>query len=367
MKAAVLRAFGTDLAIEDVVIADPKDREVLVRIMATGVCSSDLSTIRGKTGSELPLVPGHEAAGIVERVGAGVSRVRVGDRVVLSWAPNCGHCFYCNESHPTLCDTYGAAAGAGALWDLTQRLGPAEQPIGHYSCVSSFAELAVVPETGCIVLPEDVPFDVAALVGCAVTTGFGAVVNDARLKAGQTVAVIGVGGVGVNAIQAAALAGAETIVAVDTNGAKADVAAGYGATHFVNAAEADAVEQVKALTHGRGVDATIECTGHPVAMGNAYAMTRPAGSVVIVGIAPVGANLSIPAIGFPGSKKSIVGSIYGGGVPEQDINAILALYRRGKMPLDRQIGKRIGLGQVNEALRWLETGVMARTIIEFAA
>lgn len=367
MKAAVLRSFGTDLLIEDVAIADPRDREVLVRIMATGVCSSDLSTIRGKTGSQLPLIPGHEAAGIVERVGSSVSRVKPGDRVVLSWAPNCGHCFYCHESHPTLCDTYGAAAGAGALWDGTSRLGPADQPIGHYSCVSSFAELAVVPETGCIIIPEDVPFAVAALVGCAVTTGFGAVVNDARIKAGQSVAVLGVGGVGVNAIQAASLAGAETIVAVDTNPTKAEVALGYGATHFVNAADADAVEQVRALTQRRGVDAAIECTGHPVAMGNAYAMTRPAGSVVVVGIAPVGVNFAIPAIGFPGSKKRIVGSIYGGGVPEQDINSILALYRRGKLPLDRQIGRRIALDQVNDALRWLEAGVMARTIIEFSA
>lgn len=367
MKAAVLRSFGADLQIEDVALADPKDREVLVRIMATGVCASDLSTIRGKTGSELPLIPGHEAAGIVERVGPGVSRVKRGDRVVLSWAPNCGHCFYCHESHPTLCNTYGAAAGAGALWDLTKRLGPQEQPIGHYSCVSSFAELAVVPETGCIIIPEDVPFAVAALVGCAVTTGFGAVVNDARVKAGQSVAVIGVGGVGVNAIQAAALAGAQTIIAVDTNPAKAEVALSYGATHFINAADPDAPEAIRALSNGRGVDATIECTGHPAAMSSAYAMTRPAGSVVIVGIAPVGANLAIPAIGFPGSKKRIVGSIYGGGVPEQDINAILGLYRRGKLPLDRQIGKRIGLEQVNDALRWLESGVMARTVIEFAA
>lgn len=367
MKAAVLRSVGADLLIEDVAIAEPRDREVLVRIMATGVCSSDLSTIRGKTGAQLPLIPGHEAAGIVERVGAGVSRVKAGDRVVLSWAPNCGHCFYCNESHPTLCDTYGAAAGAGALWDGTSRLGSAAQPIGHYSCVSSFAEMAVVPETGCIIIPDDVPFAVAALVGCAVTTGFGAVVNDARIKAGQSVVVVGVGGVGLNAIQAAALAGAETIIAVDTNPAKAEVAISYGATHFVSAAELDAVDQVKALTGGRGVDAAIECTGHPVAMGNAYAMTRPAGTVVIVGIAPIGVNFAIPAISFPGSKKRIIGSIYGGGVPEQDIKSILALYRRGKLPLDRQIGKRIALDQVNEAFRWLETGVMARTIIEFGA
>ncbi|WP_137150999.1 zinc-binding dehydrogenase [Devosia sp. FKR38] len=366
MKAAVLRQFGADLSIEDVPLANARDREVLVRIMATGVCSSDLSTIRGKTGSELPLIPGHEAAGIVERVGAGVSRVKPGDRVVLSWAPNCGHCFYCHQSHPTLCDTYGAAAGAGALWDGTSRLGGA-QPIHHYSCISSFAEQAVVPETACIPITEDVPFAVAALVGCAVTTGFGAVINDAAIKAGQSIAVLGVGGVGVNAIQAAALAGAETIIAIDINADKAAVATTYGATHFINAAAPDLIEQVQALTHGRGVDHAVECTGRPVAMSSAYAITRSAGSVVIVGIAPVGAQFAIPAIGFPGSRKRIVGSIYGGSVPEQDINTILSLYRRGRLPLDAQIGRRIPLEQVNDALAWLEAGVMARTIIEFAA
>lgn len=212
MKAAVLRVFGQDLGIEDVAIADPRDREVLVRIMATGVCSSDLSTIRGKTAAELPLIPGHEAAGIVERVGPGVSKVRAGDRVVISWAPNCGQCFYCQESHPTLCDVYGGAAASGGLWDQTSRLGPVDAPIRHYSCVSSFAELAVVPEAGCIVIDDEVPFEVAALVGCAVTTGFGAVVNDARVRAGESVAVMGVGGVGINAIQAAALSGAERLL-----------------------------------------------------------------------------------------------------------------------------------------------------------
>lgn len=366
MKAAVLREFGADLSIEDVAIADPREREVLVRIMATGVCHSDLSTIRGKTGSALPLIPGHEAAGIVERVGPGVSKARPGDRVVLSWAANCGHCFYCHESHPTLCDSYGAAAGAGTLWDGTSRLGGAA-PIHHYSCVSSFAELAVVPETGCIIIDADVPFAVAALVGCAVTTGFGAVVNDARLRAGQSLAVVGVGGVGVNAIQAAALSGAQTVVAIDTNPAKAATARSYGATHFINAADPDAVEQVRALTGGRGADHAIECTGHPAAMSNAYAMTRPAGSVVIVGIAARGTSLTIPATGFPGSKKRLIGSIYGGGVPEQDINRILALYRSGRLPLDQQIGRRIGLEEVNAALGWLEQGVLARTVIEFAA
>jgi len=366
MQAAVLRAFDKPLAIEDVPLADPKDREVLVRIRATGVCASDLSTIRGKTASELPLVPGHEAAGVVERVGAGVSRVKPGDRVVLSWAPNCGHCFYCQDSHPTLCDVYGGAAVSGGLWDRTSRLGPASAPLKHYSCVSSFAELAVVPETGCIPIPGDVPFDVAALVGCAVTTGFGAVTNDAAVRPGEAVAVFGVGGVGINAIAAARLAGAEIICALDVNMAKAELALQHGATHFINAAASDSRDQIRALTNGRGVDASIECTGRPSAMSLAYEVTRPAGRVVIVGIAPLGTQFAIPAIGFPGSKKHIIGSIYGGGVPERDITRILGLYRQGRLDLDSQIGRRIGLAEVNEALTWLEQGVMARTIITFA-
>jgi Zn-dependent alcohol dehydrogenase len=365
MKAAVLRSFEKDLTIEDVAIAAPRDREVLVRIMATGVCSSDLSTIRGKTGSELPLIPGHEAAGIIERVGSGVSKVKPGDRVVLSWSPNCGHCFYCQQSHPTLCDVYTGAAISGGLWDRTSRLGPTAAPINHYSCVSSFAEFAVVPETGCIVIDDDVPFAVAALVGCAVTTGFGAVVNDAKARPGEAVAVVGIGGVGINAIQAARLAGAQTIIAVDTNPDKAELALANGATHFVNAIASDAREQVLKLTGGRGVDHSIECTGRPQAMSMAYDMTRPAGNVVIVGIAPKGMDLAIPAIGFPGSKKRLIGSIYGGGVPEQDITRILSLYQSGRLNLDAQIGKRIALEHVNDALRWLEQGVLARSIIEF--
>ncbi len=365
MRAAVLRAFDRPLAVEEVTIQPPRDREVLVRIMATGVCASDLSTIRGKTLSALPLVPGHEAAGIVEQIGSGVSKVKPGDRVVLSWAPNCGHCFYCHEGHPTLCDVYGHAAAAGALWDGTSRLRDGGATLGHYSCVSSFAEFSVVPEAGCVAIPDDVPFAVAALVGCAVTTGFGAITNDAAVRVGDLVAVVGIGGVGVNALQAARLAGAQAIIAVDANPDKRSVALANGATHFVNARDADAVDQIKALTSGRGVDQAVESTGRPEAMTLAYLMTRPAGSVVIIGIAPVGTNLAIPAIGFPGSKKRLIGSIYGGGIPERDMQRILSLYRSGRLDLERQIGKRIGLAQVNDALRRLEQGVTARTIIEF--
>jgi Zn-dependent alcohol dehydrogenase len=363
MKAAVLRSFENGLEIEDVELRDPQDREVLVRVMATGVCSSDLSTIRGKTNASLPLVPGHEASGIVEKIGSSVSKVRVGDHVVLSWAPNCGQCFYCQDSHPTLCDVYGEAAVAGGLWDRTSRLGPRIEPLHHYSCVSSFAEFAVVPETGCIRIGIEIPFAVAALVGCAVTTGFGAVVNDAAVRPGDSAAIVGVGGVGLNALEAARLAGAEKIIALDTNAAKRSVALENGATHFIDVSGCDAVAEVKALTHGRGVDHAIECTGHPKAMTMSYELTRPAGTVVVVGIAPVGSALSIPAIGFPGSKKRIIGSIYGGGVPERDIQRVLALYRTGRLDLDRQIGQQVSLERINEALVWLEEGVTRRTVV----
>jgi len=365
MRAAVLHAPGLDLVVTDVTLDDPEDDEVLVRIVATGVCHSDLSVVRGAVEVGLPLVPGHEAAGVVERVGSMVSRVRPGDRVVLSWAPNCGHCFYCAQGHPTLCDVYVAAAGTGRLWDGTSRLRITNRPLHHYSCVSSFAEFAVVPESGCVVLAADVPFEVAALIGCAVTTGFGAVVRDAGLRAGDSVAVIGIGGVGVNAIEAAALSGAVTIVAVDTNVAKNPIAYTHGATHFVNALDEDAVDQVRALTSGRGVTHTVECTGNSMAMTRAYEMTRPGGTVVMVGIARQGTVLSVPATGFPGSKKRIVGSIYGGGAPDADFARISALYLSGKLQLDRQVGTRFALAEINSALRRLEGGAPGRSIIQF--
>ncbi|WP_162815737.1 Zn-dependent alcohol dehydrogenase [Microvirga aerophila] len=365
MKAAVLHAYNEDMVIQDVAIADPKDREVLVRIAATGVCHSDLSASKGKSRAKLPLILGHEASGVVERVGSAVSKVRVGDRVILSWAPNCGQCFYCQKRFPTLCDVYGFAAGRGGLWDGTSRLEAQSGSIHHYSCVSSFAEYAVVPETGCLPIGEDVPFEVAALVGCAVTTGFGAVVNDARVEPGDTVGVIGVGGVGINAIQAAALSGAEMIVAIDINGDKEGVARSFGATHFLNPNTCDVTDAIKSLNRGRGADSVIECTGRPTAISAAYDCIRPGGIVVSVGIAGREEMVALPASTLPNTQKRVAGSNYGGGIPERDFDRILGLYRAGKFDIDRQIGKRIALEQINDAFRWLEQGVLARTLVCF--
>lgn len=365
MKAAVLYTFNEDLVIEDVPLADPGDREVLVRIIATGVCHSDLSATKGKSRPKLPVILGHEAAGIVERTGSAVSKVQKGDHVILSWAPNCGECFYCYKRLPTMCDTYGEAAGGGTLWNGARRLGRPEKPVNHFTCVSSFAELAVVPESGCSKIEKDIPFEVAALVGCAVTTGFGAVVNDARVEAGEIVGVIGVGGVGINAIHAASVAGAEAVVAIDINPEKEAVARSFGATHFLNSATQDVTSELKAISRGRGPDSIIDCTGRPAAIALAYESVRFGGSVISVGIAGKGEIVSLPASTLPNTQKRIIGSNYGGGVPERDFERILGLYRAGRYDLDRQVGTRVPLEQINEAFRWLEQGVLARTLVCF--
>ncbi len=365
MKAAVLYNYDEDLVIEDVPVGDPGDREVLVRIVATGVCHSDLSAAKGKSRPSLPIVLGHEAAGVVERTGSAVSKVRKGDRVILSWAPNCGECFYCHKRLPTMCDTYGAAAGAGTLWNGARRLGTAARPVHHFTCVSSFAEFAVVPEAGCFRIADDIPFEVAALVGCAVTTGFGAVVNDARVEPGDVAGVIGVGGVGVNAIAAATIAGARAVVAIDINPEKEAVARSFGATHFLNSATQDVAAEIKAINSGRGADSIVDCTGRPQAIALAYDAVRLGGTVVSVGIAAKGEMVALPASTLPNTQKRIVGSNYGGGVPELDFERILGLYRAGKFDLDRQVGARVPLERINEAFRWLEQGVLARTLICF--
>ena len=367
MKAAVLYEANTPLRIEEVMLEAPKEREVRVRIAATGVCHSDLNTARGMSRGTLPVILGHEASGIVDAIGPGTSRVKIGDRVILSWAPNCGHCYYCHEALPTMCDHYSFGAGRGGLWDGTSRLKGFKQneKVHHFSCVSSFAEFAVVPETGCIRIDSDIPFDVAALVGCAVTTGFGAAVNDAKVRPGDSVVVVGVGGVGLNAIQAARLAGARTIIAVDVNDTKQIVAEKYGATHFLNPVRNDALAYVRSLTSGRGADHVIECTGRPPALEMGYDVLRAGGGMVVVGIAGFGEKFSIAASTLPNTQKRVIGSNYGGGVPEQDIQRILSLYRSGRLDLDSQIGKRIELEQINEAFEWLEAGVLARTVIEF--
>ena len=367
MKAAVLYEFNSPFSIEEVDLAPPKDDEVLVSLRASGVCGSDLTASKGLSRAFLPAILGHEASGVVESVGAAVTRVSPGDHVILSWAPNCGHCFYCEKSLPVMCDAYGAAGNAGGLWDQTSRLSKDGKSINHYSCVSSFAEKAVVPEAGCIRIDKDIPFAVAALIGCAVTTGFGAVVNDAKVGAGDAVGVIGVGGVGINALQAAVISGAATVVAIDIDPAKEAVARRFGATHFVRADAPDMADTLLDLTNRRGLDSTIECTGNPAALVSAYSSLRAGGKMVSVGIAASDSEFIISAASIPNSQRHIIGSSYGGANPEKDIRRILALYRAGKYDLDNQIGQQIALDDINSAFDALRSGVSARTVICFSS
>ena len=367
IKAAVLYTPNEDLIIETIDLDEPKDGEVLVRIARAGVCRSDLSVAR-KPGAPVPLVLGHEASGVVEKITPGVTRVKPGDSVILSWAPACGHCFYCHEGAPVHCETNAPAVSDGTLWDGTSRLhSHSRGAIKHFAAQSSFAEYAVVPQEACLPIGPDIPLGVAAIIGCAVTTGFGAAINNANVRPGQSVAIWGIGGVGISAILGAVTAGAERIIAIAPNPRKEAVSKRFGATDFINPAETnDVPAAIRSLTHGRGADAALECIGHPSAFDQAYAGIRPSGVVVSVGQEPTGCDFVIPNAGsLPTYQKRIVGSYYGGGVPERDFRLILDLYRNGKLDLEAIIGKTIALEGINDAFRELEAGIDTRTIIEF--
>ncbi|MGZ6321816.1 MAG: zinc-binding dehydrogenase, partial [Ktedonobacterales bacterium] len=326
MKAAILEATATDLVVEQIDCQEPQAGEVLVRIAASGVCHSDLNVVHGTQTTPLPVVLGHEGAGIVEAVGPNVKRVKVGDHVVLSWVPYCGQCVYCLSGHPNLCSVAYAAMAQGTLLDGTSRLSRFGKPVYHYSFISSFADYVVVPESGCVVIRPDIPLDKAALVGCAVMTGVGAALNTAHVQPGSTVAVIGAGGVGLNVMQGAQLAGAVSIIAIDVNPSKLARARTFGATQVVNAAEVDAVTNVRELTKGVGADFSFEAVGRPQTMRQCWEMARPGGTVVMIGLTPEGSELSLPANRVVREERRLMGSFYGSARPHVDMPMILELY-----------------------------------------
>jgi len=365
VKAAILEAPTTDLIVEYIDCQEPKAGEVLVRIAASGVCQSDLHVVHGTQTTPLPVVLGHEGAGTVEAVGPNVTRVKVGNHVVLSWLPYCGQCVYCLSGHPNLCSVAYAALAKGTLLDGTSRLSRSGKPIYHYSFISSFAEYAVVPEAGCVIIRPDIPLDKAALVGCAVMTGVGAAINTARVQPGSTVAVIGAGGVGLNAMQGAQLAGAMSIIVIDVNPTKLARAVAFGATHVINAAEVDAVAAVREQTQGIGVDYSFEAVGRPETMRQCWEMARSGGSVVMIGIAPEGSELSLPANRVVREERRLMGSFYGSARPHVDMPMILELYMAGKLKLDELATHRFSLEKINEAVRSLESGEAVRPVIVY--
>jgi S-(hydroxymethyl)glutathione dehydrogenase / alcohol dehydrogenase len=312
-------------------------------------------------------VLGHEGAGVVEVCGPAVTRVSPGDHVALSWAPSCGECDECLRGLPQLCGTAWPAMADGGLLDGSTRLSRGGEPVYHYSFISSFAEATVVPERSCVRIPFDVPFAIAGLVGCAVTTGVGSVWRTAGVRPGEKVAVIGCGGVGLSAILAAVAAGAGAIVAVDVSDRKLADAADFGATDGVLAASSP--EETAAAVReasGGGVDYAIEATGRTDAMLTAFLSTRAHGAAVLIGIPREDAVLSLPALTIPRMERRVLGSLYGSSRPERDFPVILDLYRRGLLPLDRLISHRLPLEQVDSAFELMRSGSALRVVLDLS-
>ena len=361
MKAAVLREVGKPLTLEDVELDPPKEHEVRVRIAAAGVCRSDLHFMHGTAVIKTPAILGHEGSGIVEEIGEHVSSVKVGDHVILSFAPHCGHCPSCLSGHANRCDTHMATAGT--LFDGTVRLHSGGEDLAHMGKVACFAEQAVVPETGCIPIDDDFPLDQAALIGCSVTTGVGAALFNAHVQPGDTVAVIGAGGVGLNVMQGARLLSAGKIIAVDINDAALEFAGRFGATDVVNPRHGDAVQRIKELTDGRGVDFAFEVFGSAETATMAFKATKKGGTTVLVGLAPVGEEAGINVTEMVRLEKKIQGTYYGSAIPALDMYKMVDYARSGRIDVGGLITHRYSLDQVNDAYEELARGPVGRGII----
>lgn len=364
MKAAVLYAPGQPLVIEDLRLDPPKAGEVRVRVAANGVCHSDLHVMTGDMRMPLPIVLGHEGAGLVTEVGPGVTSVREGDHVVLCFQPVCGICDACTQGRPNLCETRPKALGV--LMDGTTRLHNQTQDVYHFSYTASFAEETVVPESCAIKIRADIPLDRACFVGCGVMTGVGAAINTAKVQPGSTVAVIGCGGVGLNVIQGAALAGARQIIALDLLDNKLAFAKIFGATHCVNSGHDDPLKAVLDLTHGRGVDFAFEVISTAKTIELAFRMTTRGGVCTIVGIAPGSARISLNPNVFTLMEKTLKGSYYGSTRPRVDMPRLLDMYMDGKLKIDELVSRTFPLAQVNEAYAALREGGVARSVITFS-
>jgi S-(hydroxymethyl)glutathione dehydrogenase/alcohol dehydrogenase len=362
-RAAVLESVGAPLRIDTLTLGDPGPGDVLVRIRATGLCHTDLEVMQGTLPYPMPIVLGHEGAGIVEAVGREVTHVKVGDHVICSWNPHCGHCFYCERGSPILCEPFREHQPKGRLLDGSMHLRRRGETMHHFFTTSTFAEYTIVPESGAIPVPREVPFDRACIIGCGVMTGVGAVVRKARVEPGASVVVIGCGAVGLNAIQGAVIAGASRIVALETNAARREAALRFGATDALDGAAADVVEQVRRRTAGRGADYVFEAAGHPNAFRISVEAVRPGGQVVWLGKINVDEQVAF-RWGSLMQEKRIVRSSYGDAIPLRDFPWLARLYLEGKLELDAMITDRIPLERINEGFAALARGEGIRTVVE---
>jgi len=363
MRAAVLYQWNEPFKIEKVELQPPKQGEVLVKLAASGVCHSDLSIQRGVLPMMPPLIFGHEGAGVVEEVGPGVMSVKKGDHVVLTWLYSCGFCRDCGRGRPHLCEKANMASVSGAMLDGTTRFTVNGADMRHW--VGSFSEYTIVPEQAAVLIREDVPLDSACLVGCGVMTGVGAAMNTAKVQPGDTVAVIGCGGVGLNVVQGAAVCGAEKIIAVDMVPKKLEMATQFGATHTVNPKDGDMGDQIRSHNGGQGVDYVFEVIGNVSVIQAAFGAVRRGGSLVIVGVPPFGAEISVMAAAFPLEEKNILGSYYGSPRFRYDMPRILDLYMAKKLKLDELVSKRLPLDEINTAMEIMEKGEVARSVLVY--
>jgi S-(hydroxymethyl)glutathione dehydrogenase/alcohol dehydrogenase len=363
VKAVVFRDPSTPIEFTDVDLAGPKRGEVRVKIAAAGVCHSDLHVKRGDWDAPAPLVMGHEGSGVVVELGQGVTSLAVGDHVVLSWVPPCGECRYCRSGHEARCQKVATeVAPKGVLFDGTSRLSKDGETLHHYLGVSSFAEEVVVPASGAVKVRDDAPLDAIAVVGCAVATGVGAVVNTAAVEPGATVAVIGCGGVGLNVVQGAKLAGAERIIAIDVLADKTALAVQFGATDRINAADGDAVELLFDLLPD-GVDYAFDAIGHTATTEQAIRMLGLGGAAVVVGLPKTGARASFEPLVLAEADQRILGSNYGSVRPSIDIPALVDRYMDGQLKLDPLIWARRPLSEAADAFKDLESGAALRTLL----
>ena len=360
MKAAVLRGVGRPLRIEDVEVASPIGHEVLVRVAAAGVCHSDLHHIEGLYPTDFPSVLGHESAGVVEAVGDQVGYVSPGDRVITCMSVFCGHCEACVTGHPVNCERPQDVSRGP---EEPPRLSQNGEPVHQFYHLSSFAEYMLVHEHAIVKIREDMPLDRAALIGCGVTTGVGAVHNTAKIEVGSTVAVIGLGGVGLSAVNGAAISGAGRIIAIDTVASKFELARHFGATDTVDASRADVVETVREMTGG-GVHYSFEAIGLKKTSEQAYDMLRPGGTATVIGMIPVGQKLEIDGESLLFEKK-LQGSNMGSNRFRVDMPRYIDFYLAGKLHLDEMITRRVRLDQVNEAFDAMKAGEVARSVIVF--
>ena len=363
VRAAVLSEFGRPLELAELELAEPGRDEVLVRVLASGICRSDLSLAKGYWPVPLPIVLGHEGAGVVEAVGPGVDPARVGEHVVLTFAPSCGRCRFCLAGRINLCEAAAAGFETGLLPDGTTRLSRDGAPVYHLAFVSSFAERAVVPANAAI--PVDAALDpaLACLLGCGVTTGVMSVTKRANVRPGDSVAVFGCGGVGLSAVQGARLVSAHPIVAVDPLASKRELAVRLGATHAVDPGAGDPVEAVRAIAPG-GADFAFEAIGRPEVAKQAFGATRQGGTTVLIGQPAVGVDAAFPVYDVTQFEHTILGSNLGAAAPALDVPALARLLGAGKLDLAALVTHRVGLEDVNEAIALVESGEAGRVVIE---